>query len=142
MFELKKESLISFKTMQSDGEVVLTYKNPSTSQRVDYSRELIDKTTGKIVDNAEEIRVQKGKELCTGFIEGSFTVDDIKISSDPNSENYFPEWKGMIEETVSYFFSMIALTAYEGWSVDTKRPLALSSGNGKTHAPGRGKKSA
>lgn len=107
MRELKatKNNLILIQDNISGAKIGFLYDTVKTSERLAYQSESI-----KIFENSSEVeRIQKFSEFrldfvlnkITGFTDGSFSVDGKAISSDPNSENYYSDWKLFLKENAS-----------------------------------------
>ncbi len=98
----------------SGDDVVLTYRTPTTSERVAYQRAQVKKQGKKVILRAGEARQEFGLKILTGVRDGDFGYDGQPISSDPKSPNYRPDWKQLVGETAGDLVEVLALTVFEG----------------------------
>jgi hypothetical protein len=102
----------------SNSELVVYYRMPTTSERQEYlNRRQIRK--GKVfVDNTIVNKADFGARIITGVREGDFErLGDngqyLPISSDQQSEYYYPEWREWMAEHCNDILMVIAYRAFE-----------------------------
>ena len=106
-------------------EVELTHRLPTTSEEVEFQRRTFRRRDRRnispedIARNLAEIRVEFGLKVLTGFKEGDFGVDGKPISSDPESSNFYPEWKNLLREKAPRIVSALAVAVFEGGRVQS-----------------------
>src|SRR3990172_4931072 len=104
-------------------EVELLHRLPTTSEEVEFQRKTFRRRDKKsispedIARNLAEIRVDFGLRIVTGFKDGDFGVDGKPISSDPESPNFYPEWKNLLRDKAPRIVSALAVTVFEGGRV-------------------------
>jgi hypothetical protein len=104
-------------------EVELTHRLPMTSEEAEFSRKTFRRRERKsispedIARNLAEIRVDFGLRIVTGFKEGDFGMDGKPISSDPQSEIFYPEWKNLLREKAPRILAALAVAVFEGGRV-------------------------
>src|SRR3990170_758002 len=97
----------------------------ATGQEVEFQRKTFRRRDRKnispedIARNLAEIRVEFGLKVLTGFKDGDFGVDGKPISSDPESNNFYPEWKNLLREKAPRILSALAVGVFEGGRVQT-----------------------
>lgn len=81
-------------------DIDLYYRPATTKERLAYSNDTMRREGKKLlmVQNVYPHQVRHGKKFLTGIPEGAFTVEGKFISSDPEAENYHPEWRDLLEE--------------------------------------------
>lgn len=100
-FELKPTRHVLTVHFAATGEDIDLYYRPATTkERLAYSNDTMRREGQKVlmVQNAYPVQVRHGKKFVTGFEPGAFTVDGKVISSDPDAEDYYPEWRELLEE--------------------------------------------
>ena len=119
-------------------EVELLHRLPTTSEEVEFQRKTFRRRDRKsispedIARNLAEIRVDFGLRIVTGFKDGDFGVDGKPISSDPESTNFYPEWKNPLRDKAPRIISALAVAVFEGGRVqaadeeDEERPFPSS----------------
>lgn len=99
MYELNTErSIIKIFDGQTGKEAAFEAVDVDSDLLIKYQSELIDLMTKKR-DTAEifEFKLKWAQKIITGISGNYFTVDGSPISSDKNSENYYPEWFAIIK---------------------------------------------
>lgn len=127
----------------SGSKVKLFYKTITTEDRLNYNSEIV-RTLSKTKDvkDALKIQIDWSEDLITGFREGDFSVDGKPISSDPDSENYYEGWKGLLKETASDLLLLFSKTILgePGFVVKDDEPNFFSRNLKDTAADGPKKK--
>src|SRR3989304_5326416 len=101
-------------------EVELSHRLPTTLEEVEFQRKTFRRRDRKsispedIARNLAEIRLDFGLRIVTGFKDGDFGVDGKPISSDPESTNFYPEWKNLLRDKAPRIISALAVGVLEG----------------------------
>jgi hypothetical protein len=104
-------------------EVELTHRLPTTSEEVEFQRRTFKGRGRKgfspedIARNLAEIRIEFGLRIVTGFKDGDFGVDGRPISSNPESPDFYPEWKNLLRDKAPRIVSALAVAVFEGGRV-------------------------
>ena len=120
-------------------EVELLHRLPTTQEEVEFQQRTFRRRNKKnispedIARNLAEIRVEFGLKIVTGFKDGDFGVDGKPISSDPESTNFYPEWKNLLREKAPRIVSALAVGVFEGGRVQTPEE---EEGDGEDPFPG------
>jgi hypothetical protein len=99
-FELKPTRHVLSVHFAATGEDIDLYYRPATTkERLAYTNDTVRREGKKVlmVQNTYPLQVRHGKKFVTGFPVGAFTVEGKPISSDPDAENYYPEWRELME---------------------------------------------
>jgi len=96
---------------QSGTQIKFFYKTPLTTDRIEYKSKL----TKTAIENKNDINTAMAKvqlefaeKFIVGFDEKTFGVDGKPISSNPESENYFAEWKKyLMDNAADLLFTFI-----------------------------------
>jgi len=142
MFDLGKDqerfTKVVFDSV-SGREFELYHRAPTTQEEVEFQRKTFRRRDRKsispedIARNLAEIRVDFGLRIVTGFKDGDFGVDGKPISSDPESTNFYPEWKNLLREKAPRIVSALAVGVFEGGRVQTPEE---EEGDGEDPFPG------
>src|SRR3990172_4138175 len=120
-------------------EVELLHRLPTTSEEVEFQQRTFRRRDKKsispedIARNLAEIRVDFGLRIVTGFKDGDFGVDGKSISSDPGSNNFYPEWNNLLRDKAPRIISALAVAVFEGGRVQTPEE---EEGDGEDPFPG------
>ena len=120
-------------------EVELLHRLPTTSEEVEFQRKTFRRRDRKTISpediarNLAEIRVDFGIRIVTGFKDGDFGGDGKPISSDPESTNFYPEWKNLLRDKAPRIVSALAVGVFEGGRVQTPEE---EEGDGEDPFPG------
>jgi hypothetical protein len=126
---------VTFLDRLSNSNITLSYRMPTTEERIKYANEQIVRKDGKIKNNAGETRIKYGLTILTGFKEGDFTKGENQpISADPKSPHYDPAWKTIIKQYASDIVSMLAVHVFEA-SVVSSVPDADDTDGGQEDKP-------
>jgi hypothetical protein len=141
MLDLKKSDrnrIVIFDEASGERKGVY-YTNPTASQTVRYSREVVQKKRNKIVfDAGESLKsaIRYGAEVLTGFddfnlkenadgtyspIDGdyAFGFDGQPISCNPESPHYRGDWKDLFQESAFHVLSLVARVAFNRVRTET-----------------------
>ena len=102
----------------SGATVEFIYRMPTAAERVAFERTAHQWKKNKFVDNAAEARLEYGMIILVGFKDGNFSVEGQPISSDHNSEHYYPEWKTLVRDAASDLVSAMAMAVFQGSKVE------------------------
>jgi hypothetical protein len=99
------KNLISIQDNLSNTKIGIYHSTIKSSDRIQYQSELLkvlqDAPDNDKIKAAMEYRLNYTLEKITGFTTGSFCYDDEEISSDPENEHYYPDWKMFLKENAS-----------------------------------------
>lgn len=104
---------VTFDDTISDTKITLSYRLPTTSERIKYSNSTITRKRNKIESTMGETRLKFGAAILIGFKEGAFATDKGILSSDPASPNYDSEWKSIIKKYAQDVIIMLAIHVFE-----------------------------
>jgi hypothetical protein len=108
---------VEFYDNLSASRIQLFYRTPTTSERGKYSNESVQRIRNKTVFRLVETRQKFGMAILTGFRDGDFEIEKegqpVPIASEPNSENYYPDWREVIEKHASDLVQMLAAHVFE-----------------------------
>lgn len=94
------------------------HRMPSTAERQGYQNKSVVRKGRKIKLNIAETRLEYGLKILTGLRDGDFerTVDGtfVPISSRPESEHHYPEWKNWMEEHGADVVMILGAHVFEG----------------------------
>lgn len=101
----------------SNSEIVFYYKTPTSQEIASYMNGMTKRVRNKLVNRFGENRLEHGLKILTGFREGDFIVPkngkNVPISSNPQSPNYDPDWRLMLQKYASDLVSQVAQHAFE-----------------------------
>src|SRR3972149_202529 len=142
MFDLGKDqerfTKVVFDSV-SGREFELYHRTPTTQEEVEFQRRTFRRRDRRNISpedtarNLAEIRVEFGLKIVTGFKDGDFGVDGKPISSDPESNNFYPEWKNLLRDKAPRILSALAVGVFEGGRVQTPEE---EEGDGEDPFPG------
>lgn len=102
---------------QSDSELHLYYRKPSTRERIDYTNKTFQRRGRKMGTKLGDQRIRYGARICTGFREGDFVREHagslVPISSDPASPHYRKDWKSILLERDADVFELLAIRVFD-----------------------------
>lgn len=97
------------------GRVEITYRMPSTRERIAYQRACVLRLEGKGPEyDPSMAREAFGIAIITGFREGDFVADGVNISTDPAAKNYREDWKDLLLQQAPDIVAAVGLTVFEG----------------------------
>lgn len=119
MAELGSTVKNAIKIKDVTGKVhTLYYRNPTTSERVQFERMAHQMKKNRFVNNGAQARLEFGAKIVTGFNDGDYTVDGRPISSDPASENYRADWKELLEAGAADHLSALGMAVFQGAQIE------------------------
>ena len=96
-----KNELLIFDNM-SGSKLLLYYSTPTTKDRLQYNSEVIQALTEtRDPIAAQEIQIKHALKFISGFGKDCFALDGKPISANKEDPNYYPGWKGLLEETAA-----------------------------------------
>lgn len=104
---------VTFDDTISDTKITLSYRLPTTEERIKYTNSTITRKRNRIESTIGETRLKFGAAILIGFKEGAFATDKGILSSDPASPNYDPEWKSIIKKYAQDVITMLAIHVFE-----------------------------
>lgn len=96
----------------SGTDMTIYYRTPTTQERISFNKRLIKRVGKKVVDQSAETMLEDGLKIITGFKDGDFGIDGKPISSNPESPDYYPEWKRLLEEEAADVAVAVANTVF------------------------------
>ena len=77
----------------SGSDIVLSYRLPTTKERVSYTAACIQRKGTKVINKSTEARIKYGKKILAGIREGDFEVPNknggfVALSSDIKSDHF------------------------------------------------------
>ena len=119
MYELKKNDRneITFDIKNSPDSITLYYRDPESSERLMYQKKLFKTDKNKIKDVSAQTRIEFGTRILTGIKDGCVSYDGKPLSSDPQNENYNPNWKNILVEAVPHLVASMAFNVFEGFAL-------------------------
>lgn len=131
---------ILFHDVLSNSKIKFFYRMPTTAERIQYKSALVNTLAkSKRPEDLLKVQLEWAKKFITGFREGDFAVDGKSISSDEGSENYYPGWKGLIEESAGDLLMEFAERVFDRPSYvikDDENFFSNGNSNG-TNEPGQ-----
>ena len=114
----EEDNEMRFQDNLSGSEIVLFYRMPTTKERVSYTNESFQRKRNKVVNRSVQARMKFGLEILTGFKEGDFEIkakdgEWSPISSDPDSEHYYPDWKEHVRKYASDLIEHLAIRVFD-----------------------------
>lgn len=83
----------------SGSKVKFYYKNPDTETQIKYRSALLNVSIkNKSIEDIQKIQLEWALKLITGIRNGDFIKDGKPISSIPEDENYYSEWKELLKK--------------------------------------------
>ncbi|RJX20292.1 MAG: hypothetical protein C4563_06435 [Desulfobulbus sp.] len=123
----------------SDSDIVLYYRNPTTSERTGYANMAVQRKRNKVTLHQAEARMKYGMLILTGFREGDFVRDaggrPEVFASDPASPRYRADWKEEIEKGAADLVMLLAAHVFDV-SAEIDEPDDIDQGEGGEEAPG------
>lgn len=102
----------------SGSEIVLSYRLPTTKERVAYTAACIQRKGAKVINKSTETRIKYGKKILIGVRDGDFEVpgqgnEFAILSSDPESKGYQAGWKDLIEKYASDILELLSIQVFD-----------------------------
>jgi hypothetical protein len=102
----------------SGSEIVLSYRMPTTAERAAYANESFRRKGNKVETRVVESRQKYGLKVLAGIREGDFIVNpsglEKKLSSDPSSANFDPQWKDIVAHHAGDILELLAAHVFDG----------------------------
>ena len=97
----------------------LSYRMPTTSERVAYQNKAIRRRGNKIEVRSAEARLEAGLGILAGIREGDFERKDatgqyVSLSCDPNSPHYDANWKKIVGKYAPDVVEALAGRVFDG----------------------------
>lgn len=124
----------------SETKIKLFYRTPTTTERLLYRSAVINTLTkSKSAEEASKVQLEWADKLITGFREGDFGVDEKPISSDKESEHYYPGWRGLLKETAGDILILFAETILDrpSFVIKDDEPFFSNASSSDTTEAGR-----
>ncbi len=112
---------VTFFDRISDSKITLSYRLPTTEERVKYSNSLVTRRGNKLDTDIGSARQKYGLAILLGIKDGSFETDKGPLSSDPKSPHYDAAWKTFIRQYAQDVLTMLAIHVFEA-SIVTSEP--------------------
>ena len=112
---------VTFFDRISDSKISLSYRLPTTEERVAYANSLVTRRGSKIDTSMGQARLKYAALILLGFKDGSFETDKGPLSCDEKSPHYDPAWKTFIRQYAQDVLIMLAIHVFEA-SVVTSEP--------------------
>lgn len=119
----------------SNSEIELSYRTPTTSELQRFYTNSITRKGGKSTPNAVAARVAFALDIATGIRDGDFGIEGKPISSDPQSPDYYSDWKKVLAEKAPDILDAFVFATFEAARFqspaeiakdETELPLATS----------------
>ena len=114
----EEDNEMRFQDNLSGSLIVLFYRMPTPSERINYTNESFQRKGKNIVNRSVQTRIKFGLEILKGFREGDFEIRGkdgkwVPISSDPGSEHYYPAWKEHVKKYSSDLIEHLAIRVFD-----------------------------
>lgn len=110
---------ITINDSRSGTQIELTYRNPTTQEEIDYQAKAYKRKGKKFYVNTG-VKIKSALDILTGFRQGDFGIDGKPISSDPESPNYYPEWKDLLVKSATHILIAFATAVFDGTRADSE----------------------
>lgn len=114
----------------SGSSILLTYRTPTTSDRVRYQSRRFRKEGDKLINCSRKAAIEAAAGVLAGIRDGDFTCgrgpdnNPIPLSSDPTSPHYREDWKELIVDMAGDLLFILGNNLFEG-QIDPKKLAAL-----------------
>jgi len=102
----------------SGSELGLYFRMPTTTERQGYVNAAVQRKGKKVTMHHAEARMRFGLKILTGVRDGDFVrmqgKDQVPMSSDPSSPNYFSGWREEIEKDCGDLVMALAGQVFDG----------------------------
>ncbi len=109
----------------SNSRIGVQYRIPTSHERVMYWRAVWDPKKKLPVPDASGIRAYWGEKIFEGFTDGSFEKmiegERRQISCNPESKDYFPEWREWIVKCSPDILEALGFEVFELYQSETKQ---------------------
>lgn len=108
------DNTLSIVDRLSKESVLLTYRTPTTDERVGYQKGLMIRKGNRIVSRIPETQLKYGSAILTGIRPGDFVAEGLPLSSTPGEEGYRDDWKELVEATAGDLLLILGREVFEG----------------------------
>jgi len=123
--EAEERNEITLHDNLSGTEIKYFYRTPTTKEREGFNNLAVQRKGRKVKIKRAEAQLKYGLRILTGIREGDFErkVDGkyIPISSDPDSKNYYPDWKDWQRQHAADLVMLLGAFVFEG-SAEIEEP--------------------
>lgn len=105
---------LTLRDAKSGGECTFLYRDLETDDIVEYRSRAYKKANGKVKVNITQAQIIMALKVITGFKEGFFALKDKAISSDPESPEFYKEWKLLLKRKAPDLLVVFATAIFEG----------------------------
>lgn len=126
------------------GNITFYHKTIVTTDHLKYRSKLMNLAFGgALTEEAMTFQVDYTLQFITGFSDNHFLIDKKKVSSNPESKNYYKDWKGMLKESCGDLLLAVNEVLFEKTNYHLKKnsPLLKSLKNTTTRGQKKKKKS-
>ena len=111
---------VTFFDRISESKITLSYRMPTTEERVAFANALVTRRGNKVDTTMGEARLKYGAKVLLGFKDGAFETDKGPLSCDPKSPHYDPAWKTLIRQYAQDVLIMLAVHVFEASVVSSE----------------------
>ena len=105
---------VTFFDRISESKITLSYRLPTTEERVAFANALVTRRGNKVDTSMGEARLKYAAKILLGFKDGSFDTDKGRpLSCNPASPHYDPAWKTFIRQYAQDVLIMLAVHVFE-----------------------------
>ncbi|MCX5824434.1 MAG: hypothetical protein NTY86_13245 [Deltaproteobacteria bacterium] len=104
---------VTFFDRISESKITLSYRLPTTEERVAFANALVTRRGNKVDTSMGEARLKFAGKILLGFKDGAFATDKGPLSCDPASPDYDPAWKTFIRQYAQDVLIMLAIHVFE-----------------------------
>jgi len=115
-----KRNILTIRDSASGDEHELYYRTPTNAEVVAYMSSQIKRDGGKLVSHIYDTRLKFGALILEGFKKGTFGLDGVAFSSDPEDDDFRITWKDLLSKHAGDVVSTLAVHAFEGTYVVRK----------------------
>lgn len=104
----------------SGSSIILTYRTPTTSDRVRYQSRRFRREGDKLINCSRKAMIEAAAGVLTGIRDGDFTCgrdgdgQPIPLSSNPDSPHYREGWKDLIVDMAGDLLFILGNNLFEG----------------------------
>jgi len=111
------ENKLKIKHNLSNTEIELSYRLPTTEERIAYRNDQIKRIGENIEANTGAVRIENGISILTGIRTGDFEIIENGkksiISSDTNDPAYRKDWKNVLKTYASDLIELLAVRVFD-----------------------------
>jgi len=92
------------------------YRLPTNQERIELQNRIIQRKGNKVLVRKDlfSLYTEHGALVLTGFKPGTLAVDGKAISADPQSPDYYENWKDLLLETAPDMLAVIGRAVFSG----------------------------